>query len=226
MKKIVMIIFMVTGSTMLIICSPTASKSVPSRVVIIHSSDSATAPFPLLVFSKAAGARSYVVERRLNSGTGFDSIGTTADTTYTDVDTSLLPETIYFYKVKARNADGDGLFSDSVSALTPPFMILSPRQGDVFRIGDTIHALVKTSIPTSGGIKFGEGLNEITPPGITGTLSFYQSLVVSFQIPATIMPFGATTPVSAVSDSCYMRIFDYGTLETIAYSYGYFKVTN
>jgi hypothetical protein len=183
-------------------------------------------PFPLLVFSKAAGAQSYVVERRLNSGTAFDSVGATADTTYADFDTSLVPETTYFYKVKAHNSNGDGLFSDSVSVRTPTFMILSPRQGDVFRIGNTIHTLVKTSIPKSGALKFGEGLNEITPPGITSALSFYQSLVVDFQVPATIVPFGATQPISAVSDSCYIQILDYGTLESIAYSYGYFKVTN
>jgi hypothetical protein len=203
------------------------SSAIPSKVSIINVDDSLTAPFPALTFANTLCAQTYIIERRLNTDIAFDSIGATTDTSFIDIDTSLLPETTYYYKVKARNADGDGLYSDSVSVITPSYMVLSPKQGDVFKIGDTLRVLVKTAVlGTTGGIKFGEGLNEISPPGVAGTLSMYPSLMIKFKIPATIMPFGSTTPISAVSDSCYMRIFDYQTLETFSYSYGYFKITN
>lgn len=212
-------------------CSPTSThnspgQNPPGRVASISVSDSITSPFPSLIFSKSLGAQIYIIERRLSSDNAFDSIGETADSSYIDFDTSLLPETTYYYKIKAHNLDGDSV-SDSVSVHTPMYMILSPRQGEVFKINDTMRVLIKTADPTAvGGIEFGEGLNEFSPPGVAGTFHMYPSQVLKFAVPATFFPFGSTVPMSTVSDSCYLLIFDYATLDTYAYSYGYFQVTN
>ncbi|HMD69279.1 MAG TPA: fibronectin type III domain-containing protein [Chitinivibrionales bacterium] len=227
MKKTTIFWVMLSGFLAQFFCSPTSTQNPPGRVASISVSDSMTLPFPSLTFSASPGAQSYVIERRCISDRVYDSIGSATDAGFVDFDTSLLPETTYFYKVKARNVIGESAFSDSVSVLTPMYMILSPRQGDVFKINDTMRVLIKTADPSAvGGIEFGEGLNQFSPPGIAGTFHMYPSQVLTFAVPATFLPFGSAVPMSTVSDSCYILIFDYATLDTYARSYGYFQVTN
>ena len=63
----------------------------------------------------------YIIFRSLDANTGFQAIDSVDVSTTTYVDTDLQKGTVYFYRLKAKDTDGNrGLFSDHVSAMTIP----------------------------------------------------------------------------------------------------------
>jgi fibronectin type 3 domain-containing protein len=63
----------------------------------------------------------YVIFRSLTATTGFEAIDSVDAATTTYVDTDLEQGTFYFYRLKAKDADGNrGLFSNLVSGMTIP----------------------------------------------------------------------------------------------------------
>ena len=63
----------------------------------------------------------YIIFRSLFSNTGFQAIDSVDVSTTTYVDTDLQKGTIYYYSLKAKDADGNrGLFSNLVSGMTIP----------------------------------------------------------------------------------------------------------
>ena len=69
-----------------------------------------------VTFNTVTGATGYVVERAPGSGGTFASVGTPTSSPFTD--TGLQPQTAYRYRVAARNAVGQGDFSDAVIVTT------------------------------------------------------------------------------------------------------------
>jgi len=63
----------------------------------------------------------YIIFRSLDANTGFQAIDSVDASTTTYVDTDLEKGTIYFYRLKAKDADSNrGLFSNLVSGMTIP----------------------------------------------------------------------------------------------------------
>ncbi len=63
----------------------------------------------------------YIIYRSLNSDAGFEAIDSVDVSTTTYVDSDLQKGTFYFYRLKAKDADGNrGLFSNLVSGMTIP----------------------------------------------------------------------------------------------------------
>ncbi len=63
----------------------------------------------------------YVIFRSLSATSGFVAVDSVGASTTTYVDTGLQKGTIYFYRLKAKDADGNrGLFSNLVSGMTIP----------------------------------------------------------------------------------------------------------
>jgi len=71
----------------------------------------------VLSWSSSSGATSYNVKRSITSGSGYQTIGTTTATTYTD--TGLTDGTTYYYVVSAVNDGGESANSSEVSATLP-----------------------------------------------------------------------------------------------------------
>jgi hypothetical protein len=72
-----------------------------------------------LSWTGAAGAVSYNVKRSTTSGSGYTTIGTTADPTTTYVDAAAVKFTPYYYVVSAVNAYGESADSSPEATATP-----------------------------------------------------------------------------------------------------------
>jgi hypothetical protein len=209
-------------------CSPISS---PDKIRILSATDSLTAPFPSIVFTPVSNAGSYIILRKLVSMIAYDSVGTTANTSFIDLDSNLIPETTYAYKVQARNVESSE--SDSALVRTPSFMILYPYAGIAVHIGDTLAVRMKAAYNAKAGIKLVFGKLEATPPGVTGTFYMQSTPVKRFLIPSAFtidqwndsLQHSVPVQVSSISDSCYIRIFNYDVpAEDYAVSYGYFRI--
>jgi hypothetical protein len=63
----------------------------------------------------------YIIFRSLYDGTGFEAIDSVGASTTSYVDTNLELDTFYYYRLKAKDAEGNrGLFSNLVSGMTIP----------------------------------------------------------------------------------------------------------
>lgn len=69
-----------------------------------------------LKWNAAKGARAYHVSRCQTSDGDFDSIGSSADTTY--VDTTVLTGTPYFYRVRTEGSAGPSAWSPAINEMT------------------------------------------------------------------------------------------------------------
>jgi len=88
--------------------------SAPARVsAVADSSGDITVSWSLV-----DNVMGYVVYRGVNASGTYDSIYTTSDTLY--INTGLLSNTAYYYKVSAYNSGGEGLLSLYASAITVP----------------------------------------------------------------------------------------------------------
>jgi hypothetical protein len=125
--------------------------------------------------------------------------------------------------------------SDSATIHTPVYMVLTPKQGDNFRIGDTVRVRMKAAAYAKAGINLDFGPWELTPPGVTSTFNMQTAPEIGFVIPpAFVVQVWSDSLQKAVSDSippvydsCFVKIFDYTTPSQIyAVSYGYFRITN
>jgi fibronectin type 3 domain-containing protein len=77
-----------------------------------------------LAWNASAGATSYTVKRSTTSGSGYQTIGTTAGTTY--VDTSVTPNITYYYVVAAVNSGGSSANSGQAFAMANPGVPAAP----------------------------------------------------------------------------------------------------
>jgi hypothetical protein len=113
---------LMASSVMLVACSDDDEDPIappPPEPPAAPSGVSATSAGPTSVtvtFSAVTGATGYVVERAPGSGGTFASVGTPSAPPFTD--TGLQPQTAYRYRVAARNAVGQGTFSDAVIVTT------------------------------------------------------------------------------------------------------------
>jgi uncharacterized protein YkwD len=71
-----------------------------------------------LSWSDVSGETGFKVERSADGQTGWTQIGTTGANVTTYQDTGLSASTPYYYRVRASNADGDGGYSPTASAIT------------------------------------------------------------------------------------------------------------
>lgn len=74
-----------------------------------------------LSWNSASGATSYDIERSLSSASGFTVVGNTASTSFSS--TGLAEDTVYYFRVIAKNSYGDSSASSSANAktsLNPP----------------------------------------------------------------------------------------------------------
>jgi hypothetical protein len=207
----------------------TVKESTPFQ--ILSAGDSLTAPFPSITFSTADGADSYTILRKLAPASNYDSIAATAELSFIDYDTALAPESTYSYRIKADNPENS--LTDSVLIAMPPYMVFLPKKGDSFRIGDSINVRMKSSTYAKSGLKLVFGMIEVGPPGANATFNMQTTPVQSFVIPQTFtlnqwvdsLQHSVQVQVSPVSDSCYIRVFNYDVpSEDYAVSYGYFSI--
>lgn len=70
----------------------------------------------IVSFSGSAGATAYIIERSPNGTTGWTQVASDASTTFTD--SGLTPGGQYFYRVRARNTNGDSATTASASTTT------------------------------------------------------------------------------------------------------------
>jgi len=71
-----------------------------------------------LSWSGSAGATSYLIERRLNSGTTWGQVGSTAGAATTYQDSGLTPGTAYVYRVRATGGGANSAYSNTASVTT------------------------------------------------------------------------------------------------------------
>lgn len=89
-------------------CLPEIPKSLTASAVSSSIVD--------LSWGASKFATSYVLESSTNAGSGFSAITTTNTTSFSN--TSLAASTTYYYRVKARNANGDSNYSSVTSSTT------------------------------------------------------------------------------------------------------------
>lgn len=104
-----------------------SGATVPAQVTGLSASAASSSAIDLS-WSAASGATSYKVERSPDGSTGWTQIASgVVSTSYGD--TGLTASTIYYYRVRATNAQGDGSYSTSASATTsaaaPPAPIVT-----------------------------------------------------------------------------------------------------
>jgi serine protease AprX len=68
---------------------------------------------------KASNESGFKIERSTNATTGFTEIATVGPNVSTYSNTGLSRNTTYYYRVRAYNADGDSVYSNTASATTP-----------------------------------------------------------------------------------------------------------
>ena len=61
----------------------------------------------------------FEIQRSTTSGSGFATIHTTTSNVTTYLDETVLPETEYFYQIRAINSYGESDYTSEVSATTP-----------------------------------------------------------------------------------------------------------
>ena len=61
----------------------------------------------------------FEIQRSTTSGSGFTTIHTTSSDVTTYLDETVLPETEYFYQIRAINSYGESDYTPEVSATTP-----------------------------------------------------------------------------------------------------------
>jgi hypothetical protein len=73
----------------------------------------------LLGWSPATGAQSYLLQRSLNSGSGYSGIATASGTSYNDNDPTLAAGKTYYYELAAANTSGTSAYSTPPASATP-----------------------------------------------------------------------------------------------------------
>ncbi len=87
----------------------------------------------------SANETGFQIERSLTSGSGYALIGATASNAVTYVDNGLTPQTTYYYRIRAINADGNSVYTTTVNSTT-----LAP--GPIAPSGFAANALSSSSV--------------------------------------------------------------------------------
>jgi len=194
-----------------------------------------SAPFVTLTWHAAANARSYTVLRKANDEPLFDEVALVTETAWTDY--GVYAGSRYFYTVTAVGDGGVSGPSAQDSVVTDAYMILAPRDGDLFRIGDTLPVRLSAAEGVNAMMQmtFDNGENYIAPRfiGIQGTFTpamvpelrmTIPPLIVELRLdPQTGMPVADT--IVPVSDLVRFRLVDYSNPDVVlAESNGFFSI--
>ena len=110
----------------------------------------------------------FIMERSPDGVNGWAQVGaTTAANAITFQDSSLLADTAYYYRVKARNATGDSGYSNSANAITTLFTVTSPTDDGAGSDNTTLsyalqHATAGKTITFAQGAVVGVTINALS----------------------------------------------------------------
>ena len=74
----------------------------------------------------------FEIQRSTTSGSGFATIDTTASDVTTYLDETVLPETEYFYQIRAINSYGESDYTPEVSVTTPAIPTVNLGNTEIF----------------------------------------------------------------------------------------------
>ncbi len=216
---------------------PQSPLKPPDPPAHIYASVTQTSsPFPSVAWRASPDAARYTLYRHTSSDTVFEPIADCVDTAW--IDTAIAAGMRYVYAVSAANIAGESSLSAPDSAFTTSYVILHPREGDSYRIGDSLSVVFSAAEGRNGTLDMtvngGEHYAAITNADAGETFVPVNTPVVTFVVPPVLLrrvwdtELGGirTDTLSCVSDSARVRFMDYSDPSTEhAISNGFFSIT-